>query len=79
MVADNFHQKVIQVMKKKERKRVEDFQNFVDVESLLLWSTKVSCLFLVVSPRVNMLAKTQSLKMSKLLCLKEEVIRFSGK
>ena len=66
MVADNFHQKVIQVMKKKERKRVEDFQNFVDVESLLLWSAKVSCLFLVVSPRVNMLAKTQSLKMSKL-------------
>ena len=47
-------------------------------ESLLLWTAKVTCLFLVVPP-IKLHVKNKSLKMSELWCWKKEVIRSFGK
>ena len=47
-------------------------------ESLLLWTTKVPCSFLMVPP-IKLHLKNKSLKMSELWCWKKEVIRSFGK
>ena len=47
-------------------------------KSLLLWTTKVPCSFLMVPP-IKLHLKNKSLKMSELWCWKKEVIRSFGK